>query len=141
MIRLAVAEDAAAIAHVHRSSRAEAYAHMGSNRVITTEEWDEWLPRSVTRVWDDRGALTGFGSVTDGLLTGLYVLPGVQGTGVGSALLAAAVADGARELWVYEERTQSRAFYERHGWVAEPESRVTGEDWRPRAPALRYRLA
>lgn len=54
----------------------------------------------------------------------LYVLPGVKGSGVGHALLAAALAaarkhgDTAMELNV-NKRNPAKHFYERHGFVVE----------------------
>ena len=142
MIRSAVAADAAAVAHVHRASRAEAYTHFGGpQRVITVSHWQDNLRGEVpTWVEDDGGAVVGFASADGAVLAGLYVLPGAQGSGVGTRLLARAVAAGARELWVYADHPRARAFYERHGWVAEPDTLYTGDDWLPREPALRYRL-
>ncbi len=66
--------------------------------------------------------------------------PGAQGSGAGSALFAAAEAEGARELWVYSDNP-ARRFYEHRGWVPVPESEMTGDAWRPRKPGLIYRRA
>lgn len=131
MIRGATAADAAAIAHVHRSARAEAYGPEFAARPLRVE------PAFVA---DHHGVVVGFASVADDLLDALFVLPGATGAGTGAALLDAAVAAGARTLWVFTENTGARHFYEGRGWVAEPETEMTGEHWRPRRPALRYRL-
>ncbi len=128
MIRPAVAADAAAVAHVHRSARAEAYGDTGPGRSVVA-----------TFVADHDGAVVGFAAVDGSALSALYVLPGTQSEGTGAALLRMAMKEGARSLWVYSANVRARAFYERHGWVAEPESEMTGEDWHPREPALRYR--
>ena len=131
-IRRATAGDATAIAHVHRSSRAEAY---GSEFAVREKGGDPEL-----FVADHDGAVVGFAAVEGPLLGALYVLPGAQGGGAGAALLRSAMKEGASELWVYSANDGARRFYERHGWVAEPESEMTGENWRPRSPAVRYRL-
>ena len=131
MVRAATAADARAIAHVHRSSRAEAYGPAYAERPRRAEP---------SFVADHDGVVVGFATVEGERLEALYVLPGAQGGGAGAALLAAAVEAGARSLWVYAGNDGARRFYERHGWVAEPETETTGEHWRPRRPGLRYRL-
>lgn len=65
----------------------------------------------------DDGAASDTGEVTS-----IYVLPAAWGTGVGRALMAAAV-DCLREhgfrsvtLWVLRDNERARLFYERAGW-------------------------
>ncbi len=128
-IRRAGEADAAAIAHVHLSARAEAYGDTSPPRAVS--------PVAVA-VHD--GVVVGFAAVDGSELSALYVLPGAQGSGAGRLLLRWAVKEaGAESLWVYSSNAAARRFYERFGWVADPESETTGEDWHPRAPALRYR--
>ncbi len=58
------------------------------------------------------------------LLDNLHVIPGLKGKGLGRQLMAA-VAENVRQhadhsrlhLWVYEQNTQARGFYERLGGV------------------------
>jgi GNAT superfamily N-acetyltransferase len=145
VIRAATADDAAAILAVHRASRAAAYARLGPAEQAagksTEQSWRESLQRSAAAwVWEAGGEVIAFAVVEGDVLGGLYVLPGFEGRGIGSALLAEAVAAGARSLWVYEEHPSARAFYERHGWVAEPDTAYVGADWALQRPALRYRL-
>jgi GNAT superfamily N-acetyltransferase len=59
---------------------------------------------------------------------------------LGAALLEAAVAGGACELWVYVHNPPARAFYERRGWVAEPGSESSDPGWGLPVPALSHRL-
>jgi GNAT superfamily N-acetyltransferase len=119
VIRRATVADAKAVAHVHRSARAEA----PHPRHVTDEEWRERLDRGdlTTFVWEDRGAVLGIAGVLGDQLAVLYVLPGAQGQGIGSALLSVAVEHGARRLAVYADNDGGRRFYERHGWVLEDE--------------------
>ena len=55
-------------------------------------------------------------------LRGMAVAPSLQGSGVGSALLGAAVErlrdEGVEVLWA-DGRDAALAFYERHGWKVE----------------------
>jgi ribosomal protein S18 acetylase RimI-like enzyme len=52
------------------------------------------------------------------VLEKLYVDPGAQNRGVGSALLdhAKALRPDGLVLWVFQENTSARRFYERHGF-------------------------
>lgn len=145
MIRAATAADATDVLRVHRASRCEAYAHLGTQEEAagrsTAESWRETLERAdAAWVWVDGGAVVAFAVVAEGVLAGLYVLPGNEGRGIGSALLDRAVAIGARSLWVYVEHRAARHFYERRGWVGEPDSAHVDERWALRRPAMRYRL-
>jgi ribosomal protein S18 acetylase RimI-like enzyme len=75
--------------------------------------------RSVEVAEADGGRIVGFCAVKDGWVDHLYVSPGFQGRGIGSALLARAMAQHARglTLWVFEENHGARALYARHGFV------------------------
>jgi GNAT superfamily N-acetyltransferase/chorismate mutase len=64
--------------------------------------------------------VVGYARFPGAWLDDLYVHPGHQGRGVGTALLEVVKAhrpDGFC-LWVFESNTPARAFYERHGLVA-----------------------
>ena len=64
-------------------------------------------------------------------LRGMAVHPSQQGTGVGAALLQAALerlrADGVEVLWA-DGRDAALTFYERHGWSVEGEGFVAARD-------------
>ena len=81
---------------------------------------------------------------TLGEVYGCYVDPAHWRQGVGSALMAAALEHLARAgypeaaLWVLEENPRARAFYERHGWVADG-ARKLFEVAGGRYPEIRYR--
>ena len=74
--------------------------------------------------------VVGVAAAKDGWLNGLYVLPEEWGNGVAGRLhdealsaLAAAGATTAR-LWVLEDNTRARRFYERRGWRLDGSERV-----------------
>ncbi|MEU2349456.1 GNAT family N-acetyltransferase [Modestobacter sp. NPDC049651] len=86
------------------------------------------------------GAVVGFAARRGPELEHLYVHPGAQGRGVGSALLRQAMADSPAglTLFVFQANTAARAFYERHGFrVLDADD--TGERNEEHLPDLRYR--
>ncbi|MGF1553815.1 MAG: GNAT family N-acetyltransferase [Paracoccaceae bacterium] len=115
-----------------------------------------WLPRLHTPAQDRwffrervfasctvRGAfederLVGFVAFRPGWVDHLYVLPGHQGAGLGSALLAAAKRDAARlDLWTFRRNRAARRFYEARGFVAVAETDGAGNE--EREPDVLYR--
>ncbi len=74
-------------------------------------------------------------------LAALYVLPRVQGKGVGKALIsdalewAASVQAKQCELWALADYTPARVFYERQGFVLDAQAEV--QLWRG-MPEVRY---
>jgi GNAT superfamily N-acetyltransferase len=52
-------------------------------------------------------------------LYAIYVLAAHHGTGVGRALLSAAVGEAPAEVWVARDNPRAREFYGRHGFVAD----------------------
>lgn len=68
----------------------------------------------------------------------LYVLPGYQGQGAGSALLTVAMSQAdALELWTFQRNQRARRFYEAKGFVAVRET--DGRDNEEREPDVLYR--
>jgi GNAT superfamily N-acetyltransferase len=96
------------------------------------EVWAEALadPDVEVYVAEDDGVPVGAVSVGNGYLSTLYVLPGYQARGVGSALHDVALdrlrASGVAEakLWTLRENDSGRRFYERRGWKLTGETRV-----------------
>ena len=81
-----------------------------------------------------------------GELYAIYVLPDVQGHGVGRALMNETRdrlrSDGFDDavLWVFEDNPSTRRFYEQTGWSADGGTK--DETWLgTTAPAVRYRVA
>jgi putative acetyltransferase len=82
--------------------------------------------------------LIGIIAFRPGLIDQLYVRPGYQGQGVGSALLAVAVSQSDElELWTFQENNRARRFYEAKGFVAMRET--DGSDNEEREPDVLYR--
>ena len=123
-IRPAESRDADAIAAVHRASMREAMPWLPD--LHTPEEDRAWvaravLPRQQAWVAEVAGQVVGVASMdTEDMLTQLYVAPGHQGAGIGSALLetARAARPGGFGLYAFQRNTRARQFYERRGFVA-----------------------
>lgn len=101
---------------VHEAAASVAYEHIFSDpfpRSAARERWAARTGRTVLAVRE--GAVLGFAAASpDGTLEGLYVLPGKVGRGLGSRLLQA--VEPVTRLWVLEDNTAGRSFYERRGW-------------------------
>jgi GNAT superfamily N-acetyltransferase len=148
VIRPATPADAAAIADVQARAWQRAFADIIDPDATPVPE--ETAPRFAdviaadggVLVWDQAGRVVGFAALDGNELVGLYVDPPAQGAGVGSALLAAAVAAlraaGHAEafLWTFEANGLARALYERDGW-----ERVPGRTDRLGAAEVCYRRA
>lgn len=85
--------------------------------------------------------VVGFVAFESSEIDHLYVLPEFHGCGAGSALLDAALLQCDPEvwLWVFQENSQARAFYERKGFKLEYET--DGQDNMEKCPDARYRLS
>jgi putative acetyltransferase len=72
----------------------------------------------------------GAACVTEGWLEGLYVVPERWGTGLADELHDRALEEVRKlgsescRLWVLEDNTRARRFYERRGWRENGETRV-----------------
>jgi ribosomal protein S18 acetylase RimI-like enzyme len=77
------------------------------------------LPNDDVLVAEIDGTIAGFVAMSNGgrSIEHLYVHPGFQGRGIGSALLerAKALMPDGFSLWVFQANTGARRFYERHG--------------------------
>lgn len=112
------------------------------------EQWEHALaspgPWPSVLVADEDGELLGFAAAgptrdddadpaTVGELYTLYVDPGAFGTGLGAALLEAAVGEliaggfARATLWVLHSNARARRFYEAHGWAADGATKE--HDW------------
>lgn len=138
-IRPARPEDAAALTALHLDAWDEAYTGLIASEVLAArradpearaQRWRENIATTPNTVLVAEGTgerLLGFaiaGAVRDepagGLpereLMALYVRAEVYGTGLGHALLRAAIGDGPASLWVLEGNARAIRFYERQGF-------------------------
>lgn len=150
-VRLARAEDAAALAHVHVAAWRGAYRGQMPDEYLDaldpvrwTAGWERLLARTeqdgvLVLVAESDGAVVGFANAgpcrdegSDGLgeLYAINVHPDAWSRGAGPALLAAATqrlsglgVDRA-VLWVLPGNARARRFYERHGWSADGAART-----------------
>jgi GNAT superfamily N-acetyltransferase len=124
VIRPAEPRDADAIAAVHRASMREAMPWLPD--LHSPEEDRAWVAHTVLpqqQVWvaSAAGQVVGVASMdAKNMLTQLYILPGHQGTGIGSALLETAKAARPEgfSLFAFQRNTRARHFYEHRGFVA-----------------------
>ncbi len=87
-------------------SGAEDIAHMG-----------ELIARGWVTVCERAAQIAGFMARDASKVQSLYVAQDFQGMGIGSALLADAMAQRAElELWTFEANHGAQRFYERHGF-------------------------
>ena len=114
--------------------------------VHTAEETRNWLAGKVERgeqVWvaetvDGAGLrLVAVMVLGSGWVEQLYVAPGWTGAGVGAALVERAKLScpAGLQLWTFQSNERARAFYARHGFVAE--ERTDGAGNEERAPDVR----
>ena len=138
MIRRARPDEAETLLRIQRSAAVEAFAHVFPQDEYPFPDdavraaWERVLadPAVEAYVAERDGVVVGSVSIGSGFLRTLYVAPGQQGSGVGSALHDHALerlrAHGATEakLWTLEENHAALRFYERRGWKLNGETRV-----------------
>ncbi len=147
-------QDAAGITTVHVRSWQAAYKGilpetyldaLGEDEASRRARWRVRIgapddPRTKTWVAVSEGRVAGFavsghGRDEDvgpevGELQAIYVDPNAWGAGAGSAHMRTAIRhltdSGYSEaiLWVFEENTQARGFYERHGWKVDGSTHI-----------------
>jgi GNAT superfamily N-acetyltransferase len=121
ILRRATQEDAQAIAIVHRTAMRVSLAFLPE--LHTAEEdlrffAERFLPANEVWVTEVEGRVAGYLGFDADWINHLYVLPDVQGQGIGPALLAKALADGrTRRLWTFQRNDRARRFYEARGFV------------------------
>src|SRR5215207_4822191 len=115
LIRPAEARDADAIAAVHRTSMREALPYLPD--LHTADEDRTWvanvvLPHQEVWVAEAAGQVVGIAALDGDMLSQLYILPGEQGRGIGSALLAKAMErrPAGMCLYAFQRNTGARGF-------------------------------
>jgi len=141
LLRPATLGDAARIASVHLMARREAMPYLP---VVHTDDetfcWvrDVVIPQQTVWVAASEDGIDGYIAMTADELNDLYVRPGAQGKGVGTALLdkARELSAGTLRLWTFQRNSRAREFYERRGFVAI--EMTDGQDNEEREPDIRY---
>jgi GNAT superfamily N-acetyltransferase len=150
LVRRGTPEDAAALADVFLAARAAmTYAPVAHAEEDVRREFGSIvLDRHEVWVAEQGGRVVAFAALSDHELEHIYVYPDVQGRGIGGALLDLAKRrrPGGFGLWVFQQNTGARRFYERHGLRLVRETDGSGNDertpdamyeWRPPAAATR----
>lgn len=143
-VRTAETRDAVALADIHLQAWRETYAAVLPEVVFARRDaerdervqiWEEIIRGGSRygkeRVWVGEldGVVVGWATASDGRddgspyeleLDGLYVLARAHGTGVGQALLEAAVGvELGAYVWTWKAPTRAGAFYRRNGFIAD----------------------
>jgi ribosomal protein S18 acetylase RimI-like enzyme len=121
-VRAATRADAELIAAIFVSSRRAAMPYLPL--LYTESEVLEWIRdvvlrnSSVTLAVSGDPEAGGFASVHNGVLEHLYVLPRLQGQGLGTLLLVAARHENPSglRLHVFQRNRAARRFYQRRGF-------------------------
>ena len=127
VVRAAIAEDAAAVAHIWRDGWHAGHAGLVPDSLVAVRTDESFRARAADRVADTTvatvdGEVAGFVMVVADEAEQVYVSSRRRGTGVASALLAEAErqvrANGYETAWlaVVAGNARARAFYEREGW-------------------------
>lgn len=160
--REAIPKDADAIARLHAQSWQQHYRGIMRDDYLDQQVLDDRLavwrerfshPKAtqhiIVAVEDEK--LCGFACTYShydpqwgALLDNLHVLPAWQGRGVGKALISASAQWASQQdakagfyLWVFEENTKARAFYDSQGAVNQEKVMVDNPDG-GKAPVFRY---
>lgn len=138
-------ESKAVVALWHVTKR-EAYPYLPLEQTRTLDEDSAFFKGTLLRscdIWvaEQEGQIVGFLAIRGSYIDRLYVLPNVQRSGVGAALLknAKRLSPSGLELHTHQKNVAARAFYEQHGFAAinfgvspPPESEPDVEyRWRP----------
>lgn len=140
-IRAATPGDADAIATIHTSARRDVMPYLPE--LHSDDETRSWireivLPSQAVWVATVGETAAGYIAIDGSTVEALYVSPGHQGQGIGSALLQLAQdrSDGMLDLWTFQRNAGARRFYERRGFRAV--EFTDGEDNEEREPDVRY---
>ncbi|WFU76692.1 GNAT family N-acetyltransferase [Bradyrhizobium sp. CB2312] len=121
MLRQLALTDMGAAAQVHRIAFDRAMPWLVG---LHTPDEDRWFYRErvfpTCQIWGrfDDDALIGIIAFSDGWIEQLYVVPAVQGRGIGTELLVVAKGVCERlELWTFQRNAPARRFYEARGFT------------------------
>lgn len=162
-IRNAELSDAEKIASIHAESWRSAYRGILSDEFLDGAVWNERLSHWQKKIREpgaeqrlillacEKDEALGFlclyvdaDSRWGALLDNLHIVPGMRGRGIGSMMMSQAAAWVLKQrpgsgmyLWVYEQNSEARVFYEKLGGLKE-ESLLKRTAEGRQVPALRY---
>lgn len=148
-IRQATAEDADAVVRMHTLAHEECYAHLlppeffKARRASIPERVEKrrpFLDGPDPRIiaFDGNDEIVGLADAGPGRdedrpetleLYSIYTLKSTHGTGLGPALLQAAIGDSAAYLWVLEDNPRAQAFYRKSGFRPDGARKLLPPDW------------
>ena len=148
-LRQATADDADALVRMHTLAHEQCYASQlpaaffEARRATILERVERRRPHlesDAPRIiaLDAAGDIVGFADAGPGRdadrpeeleLYSLYTLNRAYGSGLGAALLEAAIGDSPAYLWVLEENPRARAFYAKHGFRADGKRKLLPAEW------------
>ena len=148
-IRPATADDADALVRMHTLAHEQCYASQlpaaffEARRASILERAARRRPHLAVAeprmiAVDANGDIIGFADAGPGRdadrpgeleLYSLYTLSHAYGSGLGAALLTAALDDSPAYLWVLEDNPRARAFYAKHGFQPDGERRLLPPEW------------
>ena len=121
ILRPATAEDAAAIAVVHRTAMRVSLPFLPELHTAAEDFAyfsERFLPGNTIWVAERDGKVVGYIGFDPDWINHLFVHPDAQRQGLGPQLLAKALEDGrTRRLWTFQQNTRARRFYEARGFV------------------------
>ena len=114
-----------AVVELWHVTKKDAYPYLPLEQTRTLEEDFAFFSRVILRscdIWvaEQEGQLVGFLAIRGSYIDRLYVLPRVQRSGIGAALLknAMQLSPGGLELHTHQKNLAARSFYEKHGFAA-----------------------
>ena len=149
VLRQATPEDAEAVVLMHTLAHEECYPHLlspaffAARRKAIQERVDRrrtYLDVADPRIIavDANNEIVGLADAGPGRdgdgpvpleLYSIYILGRAQGTGLGAALLNAAVGVSPAYLWVLEDNVRAQAFYRRHGFQPDGKRGLLPPEW------------
>jgi GNAT superfamily N-acetyltransferase len=123
-IRSATLDDVATVAAIDVAAKRAAMPTIAWPRSEAEVRWyigKRLLPTGGVVVAEVAGAVMGYMATEPGWIEQLYLRQEVWRQGIGSALMARAKAENPSglRLYCFQVNARGRAFYERHGFVAE----------------------
>ncbi|MEY9776990.1 N-acetyltransferase family protein [Arthrobacter sp. MW3 TE3886] len=148
-IRQAAGGDADAVVRMHTRAHEECYGHLLSPAFFDArrasipqrvEKRRPYLDSAEPRIiaLDKSNEIVGFADAGTGRdddlpgeleLYSIYTLGRTHGTGLGEALLRAALGDLPAYLWVLEANPRAQAFYAKNGFQPDGTRKLLSPDW------------